>query len=39
MKRVRANGRDVGMGVLWTFVVSLAIFVFMWAIGAVFCGA
>ena len=39
VKRVRANGRDVGMGVLWTFVVSLAIFVFMWAIGAVFCGA
>jgi Na+/proline symporter len=39
MKRVRANGRDIGMGVLWTFVVSLAIFVFMWAIGAVFCGA
>ena len=37
MKRVRANGRDVGMGVLWTFLVSLAIFVFMWAIGAAIC--
>ena len=35
--RVRAKGRDVGMGVLWTFLVSLAIFVLMWAIGAVIC--
>jgi len=35
--RVRAKGRDVGMGVLWTFVVSLAIFVFMWAVGAAIC--
>ena len=35
--RVRAKGRDVGMGVLWTFVVSFAIFVFMWAIGATIC--
>ena len=35
--RVRAKGRDVGMGVLGTFVVSLAIFVFMWAVGAAIC--
>ena len=35
--RVRAKGSDIGMGVLWTFLVSLAIFVFMWAIGAALC--
>ncbi|MBR1587191.1 MAG: Na+:solute symporter [Kiritimatiellae bacterium] len=35
--RVRAKGRDVGMGVLWTFLVSLAIFALMWAIGAAIC--
>ena len=32
--RVRASGRDVGLGVLWTFLVSVAIFAFMWALGA-----
>jgi len=35
--RVRAKGSDIGMGVLWTFLVSLAIFAFMWAIGAALC--
>ena len=30
---VRADGRDIGRGVLWTFLVSIAIFVLMWAIG------
>lgn len=34
---VRADGRDVGRGVLLTFLVSLAIFVFMWAIGVILC--
>ena len=31
--RVRATGRDIGRGVLWTFLVSVAIFAFMWAVG------
>jgi Na+/proline symporter len=31
--RVRARGRDVGLGVLWTFLVSLAIFAFMWLVS------
>ena len=31
---VRADGRDVGKGLLKTFVCSIAIFAFMWAIGA-----
>ncbi len=31
---VRADGRDVGMGLLKTFVASIAIFAFMWAVGA-----
>lgn len=33
--QVRADGRDVGMGVLKMFIASIAIFAFMWAIGAV----
>ena len=32
---VRADGRDVGMGVLKMFVASIAIFAFMWGIGAI----
>ena len=36
--RVRASGRDVGMGVLWTFLASLAIFAFMWAVSALVLG-
>ena len=36
--RVRASGRDVGLGVLWTFLVSVAIFAFMWAVGALLKG-
>ena len=36
--RVRASGRDVGLGVLWTFLVSVAIFAFMWAVGALLEG-
>lgn len=32
---VRADGRDVGMGLLKMFVASIAIFAFMWAIGAI----
>ncbi len=32
--RVRARGRDVGLGVLWTFLASLAIFAFMWLVSA-----
>ena len=36
--RVRASGRDVGLGVLWTFLVSVAIFAFMWAVGALIEG-
>lgn len=31
---VRADGRDVGKGVLKMFVASVAIFAFMWAVGA-----
>lgn len=31
---VRADGRDVGMGLLKMFVCSIAIFAIMWAIGA-----
>ena len=31
---VRADGRDVGKGVLKMFFASIAIFAFMWAIGA-----
>ena len=31
---VRADGRDVGKGVLKMFIASIAIFAFMWAIGA-----
>ena len=31
---VRADGRDVGKGVLLMFVASIAIFAFMWAVGA-----
>ena len=33
----RAKGRDVGMGVLWTFVVSLGVFAFMYAIARIVC--
>ena len=36
--RVRATGRDVGLGVLWTFLVSVAIFAFMWAVAALLKG-
>ena len=32
---VRADGRDVGKGLLKMFIASIAIFAFMWAIGAV----
>lgn len=32
-ERVRATGRDVGLGVFWTFLVSLAIFVGMYLTG------
>ena len=38
MRIVRASGRDVGLGVLWTFLVSVAIFAFMWAVGALLEG-
>ena len=31
---VRADGRDVGKGLLKMFVASIAIYAFMWAIGA-----
>lgn len=31
---VRADGRDVGKGVLKMFIASIAIFAFMWAVGA-----
>jgi len=31
---VRADGRDVGKGVLKMFLASIAIFAFMWAVGA-----
>ena len=31
---VRADGRDVGKGLLKMFIASIAIFAFMWAIGA-----
>ena len=31
--QVRADGRDVGMGVLKMFVASIAIFATMWAIS------
>ena len=34
---VRAKGRDVGMGVLWTFLASLGVFTFMYAIGRAIC--
>ena len=34
---VRADGRDVGKGVLWTFVASLALFALMYAVGCVIC--
>ena len=30
---VRADGRDVGKGLLKMFIASIAIFAFMWAIG------
>jgi len=32
---VRANGRDVGKGVLYTALSAFAIFFLMWAVGAV----
>ena len=32
---VRADGRDVGKGLLKMFVASIAIYAFMWAIGAI----
>ena len=32
---VRADGRDVGKGLLKMFVASIAIFAVMWAIGVI----
>ena len=32
--QVRAEGRDVGKGLLKMFIASIAIFAFMWAVGA-----
>ena len=32
---VRADGRDVGKGLLKMFIASIAIFAFMWAVGAI----
>ena len=36
--QVRADGRDVGKGLLKMFIASIAIFAFMWAIGALIGG-
>jgi hypothetical protein len=33
--QVRADGRDVGKGLLKMFFASIAIFAFMWAVGAI----
>lgn len=33
--QVRAEGRDVGMGLLKMFIASIAIFAFMWAVSAI----
>ena len=33
--QVRADGRDVGKGLLKMFIASIAIFAFMWAVGAI----
>ncbi len=35
---VRADGRDVGKGLLLAFIVSVAVFAFMWIVGRVICG-
>jgi hypothetical protein len=33
--QVRADGRDVGKGLLKMFIASIAIFAFMWAVGTI----
>ena len=35
--RVRARGRDIGKGVLVTFLVSVTVFAFMWLVSAFVC--
>lgn len=34
---VRADGRDVGLGVLKMFIASVAIFAIMWGISVIIC--